>query len=134
MPSSSLTTDTQAKFFTVTGLWPCCCYRRKEVINQRAAVHIQVSVSETLVWRAVDLLRRLDLGRLADATTGDNTRTSSDVPVQVRFSCPKPAGAARFSGMQCKGQCPSVRLQPSSDGPLPQHRAASLDGSWPPRI
>ncbi len=43
----------------------------------------QVSVSETLVWRVVDLLRRLDLGRLSAGGDGDGAQTSSDIPIQA---------------------------------------------------
>ncbi len=46
----------------------------------------QVSVSETLLWRTVALLRRLDLGRLQGgaAATGDTRSASTDVPIQAR--------------------------------------------------
>jgi hypothetical protein len=44
----------------------------------------QVSVSETLIWRAMDLFRRLDLGRLSGKGDGSNAQTSSsDVPIQA---------------------------------------------------
>lgn len=44
----------------------------------------QVSVSETLIWRAVDLLLRLDLGRLSGRDDGAGAQTSSsDVPIQA---------------------------------------------------
>ena len=45
---------------------------------------MQVSVSETLIWRAMDLFRRLDLGRLSGKGDASNAQTSSsDVPIQA---------------------------------------------------
>jgi hypothetical protein len=47
----------------------------------------QVCVSETLVWRTVEMLKRLDLERLTDRQTDGAQgahQAATDVPIQVR--------------------------------------------------
>lgn len=77
--------------------------------TMQAAV-VQVSVSETLLWRTVTLVRRLDLGRLSGAAAADSvTRSAStDVPIQVLASLALPC--TLFAPMQSRKTCPLCSL------------------------
>ena len=44
---------------------------------------MQISLSETLVWRAAEMVQRLDLGSLSEAGEGDQTEAATDVPMQM---------------------------------------------------
>ena len=44
---------------------------------------MQISLSETLVWRAAEMVQRLDLGSLSETAEGDQTEAATDVPMQM---------------------------------------------------
>ena len=44
---------------------------------------MQVSLSETLVWRAAEMVQRLDLASLSASTEEEQTEAATDVPMQM---------------------------------------------------
>jgi len=49
----------------------------------RVAKPLQVAVTETLVWRVVETIERLDLGAVAGRAEGGSVRTTSDAPLRI---------------------------------------------------
>jgi len=44
---------------------------------------LQITLSETLVWRAAEMVQRLDLTSLAAAEDEEHTEAATDVPMQM---------------------------------------------------
>ena len=44
---------------------------------------VQISLSETLVWRAAEMVQRLDLGSLSDTGDAEHSEAATDVPMQM---------------------------------------------------
>ena len=57
--------------------------RKPKPVQQAACLALQVSLSETLVWRAAEMVQRLDLASLSGAGNGEQTEAAADIPMQM---------------------------------------------------
>ena len=69
---------------------------------------MQISLSETLVWRAAEMVQRLDLASLAAATEEQPTEAATDVPMQMSLvSISNLSGKVRCGCMLRSRKCPT---------------------------
>ena len=68
---------------------------------------MQVSLSETMLWRAFELYRRLDVSRFAASSDG-SAHATTDAPIQVHGCCQQ--HAALLSVWRCSAEHGATRI------------------------
>jgi len=70
------------------------------------ACDLQISLSETLVWRAAEMVQRLNLTSLTAPEDEEHTEAATDVPMQMNLvSISKPTGKVLQSQICCFCLC-----------------------------